>query len=210
MNDIMPIEQKGARRKARGCKDHLLIDKIISEDAKRRNKDLSLMWIDYKKAYDSITHSWLTEILDLYKIDDQTRHFITYLMQFWHTKIHLPHDAGCISLEEIFFSRGIFQGDSLSPLLFCLALTPISNILKRNNVGYVIQGRKVSHLLYMDDLKVFACGIAEMERCRVLIKEFSDDIKMTFGLDKCAIIHMKKRQDCTLTKRTNDTTTQER
>ena len=150
------------------------------------------MWIDYKKAYDSITHSWLTEILDLYKIDDQTRFFITYLMKNWHTKIHLPHDAGCISIEEIFFLRGIFQGDSLSPLLFCLALTPISNILKRNNVGYMIQRRKVSHLLYMDDLKIFARGIAEMERCRALIQEFSDDIKMTFGLDKCAVIHMKK------------------
>ena len=25
-----------------------------------------------------------------------------------------------------------------------------------------------------------------------LIKEFSDDIQMSFGLDKCAVIHMKR------------------
>ena len=31
-----------------------------------------------------------------------------------------------------------------------------------------------------------------MERCRALVKEFSDDIKMSFGLDKCAVIHIVK------------------
>jgi hypothetical protein len=49
-NDILPAEQKGVRRKARGCKDHLLLDKIITEDAKRKKRDLSVMWIDYQKA----------------------------------------------------------------------------------------------------------------------------------------------------------------
>ena len=36
--NILPIEQKSIRRKIRGCKDHLMIDKIISEDAKRKNR----------------------------------------------------------------------------------------------------------------------------------------------------------------------------
>ena len=30
-----------------------------------------------------------------------------------------------------------------------------------------------------------------MERCRALIEEFSEDIKMTFGLDKCAVLYVK-------------------
>ena len=33
-NNILPLEQKGIRRKERGCKDHLILDKIITEDAK--------------------------------------------------------------------------------------------------------------------------------------------------------------------------------
>ena len=53
-------------------------------------------------------------------------------------------------------------------------------------------GKKVNNLLYIDDLKVYTKGIKEMERSRALIEEFSDDIKMSFGLEKCAVLHIKK------------------
>ena len=191
-NDILPMEQKGVRRKARGCKDHLLLDRIITEDAKKKLRDMSAMWIDYMKAYDSIPHSWLTEMMTIYKIDKNTINFITQLMPSWRTRIYLPHSEGCTTTEDIRFLRGIFQGDTLSPLLFCLALAPIRNILKKANVGYKIGETKVSNLLYIDDLKCYAKNDVEMERCRALIQEFSTDIAMTFGLEKCAAIHMKK------------------
>ena len=32
--------------------------------------------------------------------------------------------------------RGIFQGDSLSPLLFCMAVNPLSEELNRTGYGY--------------------------------------------------------------------------
>ena len=193
-NNILPLEQKGIRRKERGCKDHLILDKIITEDAKRKKRNLSVMWIDYQKAYDSIPHSWLIAMMRLYKIDDKTIKFIIKSMPSWRTKIHLPHSKGCLTTEDISFLRGIFQGDTLSPLLFCLALAPIRNILKRANIGYKIGGKKVSNLLYIDDLKCYAKDDNEMERCRALIDEFSTDIAMTFGLEKCAVVHMKKGQ----------------
>ena len=114
------------------------------------------MWIDYQKAYDSVPHSWVTEILEIYKIDVVTRGFIAALIPLWRTRIRLQHKNGVIETEEIFFLQGIFQGDSLSPLIFCLALVPLSSCLQRAGVGYVIRRHRVSHLLYMDDLKVYA------------------------------------------------------
>ena len=191
-NLILPFEQKGVRRKARGCKDHLMLDKILSEDAKKKKRNLSMMWIDYKKAYDSIPHSWLTDAMKVYKIDEITIKFIQTLMPTWRTKIHLPHDDGCISTDDINIERGIFQGDSLSPLLFCICLIPITNILKRAKVGYKTTGELISHLLYMDDLKIYCKNAEEMERARKLIAEFSKDICMDFGLDKCAVVHITK------------------
>ena len=189
---ILPPEQKGIMRKARGCKDQLMLDKIITEDAKLKKRNLSTMWIDYKKAYDSVPHEWMLECLSLYKIDTTIQRFIKVMIKQWKTNVHLHSKEGRISTDTIFFRRGIFQGDSLSPLLFCLALTPISRLLRRNKVGYTIEKMKVNNLLYIDDLKVFAKGKEEMEKCRALIKMFSDDIKMEFGLSKCAVIHINK------------------
>ena len=51
--------------------------------------------------------------------------------------------------------RGIFQRDSLSPLLFVLSLVPLSLILKKINACYKWgkKGYKLNNLLFMDDLK---------------------------------------------------------
>ena len=58
--------------------------------------------------------------------------------------------------QPIEIRRGIFQGDALSPLLFCITLIPLTNELNRADCGYQVHGteRKISHLLYMDDLKL--------------------------------------------------------
>ena len=118
-------------------------------------------------------------------------------MTYWRTKVSVRHSEGYITSDFITFMRGIFQGDTFSPLIFCLCLAPITNILKRKDIGYKINGTKVSNVFYIDDLKVYAKDAKQMEKCRALIEEFSSDIKMSFGLDKCAVIHLKKVKQAT-------------
>ena len=101
-----------------------------------------MMWVDYKKAYDSIPHSWITKVLELYKTDNTTSKFIIELMPTWCTKTYLHHTKGIIATDDINYRRGIFQGDTLSPLLFCLCLVPITNILKQEGYGYKIGNKK--------------------------------------------------------------------
>ena len=52
-------EQAGCRRKCLGTKDQLLVNKTILEDCRKRKRNLSMAWIDYQKAYDTVPHSWL-------------------------------------------------------------------------------------------------------------------------------------------------------
>ena len=51
-NNIFPEEQKGCRRKSRGTKDQLLIDKAVLKDCKVRKTNSGMAWIDYPKAFD--------------------------------------------------------------------------------------------------------------------------------------------------------------
>ena len=40
VNDKLPVEQKGCRKKSRGTKDQLLIDKTILHDCRKRHTNL--------------------------------------------------------------------------------------------------------------------------------------------------------------------------
>ena len=62
---LLPEEQKGCRRKSKGTDDILFIDKMILREVRMRKKNLAVAWIDYKKAYDMVPHSWVVECLDM-------------------------------------------------------------------------------------------------------------------------------------------------
>ena len=96
--------------------------------------------------------------------------------------------------SSINIKRGIFQGDSLSPLLFCLSLAPLSSMLSNTKCGYEIYRKKVNHLFYIDDLKLFARNDGQLEGLLTTVKEFSNDIAMQFGLDKCAKVTFKREK----------------
>lgn len=53
----MEKEQKGCVKNKLGTKDQLLINKTILEDCKKRQRNLSMAWIEYKTAFDSVPHT---------------------------------------------------------------------------------------------------------------------------------------------------------
>ena len=63
--------------------------------------------------------------------------------------------AGNLELGEANIKWGIFQEDSLSLLVFVLALVPLSLILRTAKAAYEFSGskEKINHLLFMDDLR---------------------------------------------------------
>ena len=80
---LLPEEPKGCRRRSRETKDQLLIDKTVLKDCKEKPTNLSIAWIDFKKAYDFIPHSWINECVKLYGIVDDVRNFLKKKMEQW-------------------------------------------------------------------------------------------------------------------------------
>ena len=109
-------------------------------------------------------------------------------MSLWCTELTLNN----MSLGLVNINRGIFQGDSLSPLLFTVILFPLTIVLRNTKMGYkLFIGTVVSHLLYMDDLKLYGKNHNEVESLLHTVEIFSSDIKMSFGARKCAYIGLK-------------------
>lgn len=110
--------------------------------------------------------------------------------------------------------RGIFQGNSLSSLIFCLVLDSLIELLNKMDRGYHLRGRSrnkdttIHHLLYMDDLEQYSSNENQVHQQLQIVHEFSRSIRMDFVSDKCAKLIMKhgkiaKRENMELDDRTS-------
>ena len=86
---------------------------------------LSIAWIDFKKAFDMVPHSWIVKCMSLFGVANKVIRVLTLSISKWKTEL----SARGVSLSEVNIRRGLFQGDSLSPLLFVLSLIPLALVL---------------------------------------------------------------------------------
>ena len=87
-NDLLPIEQKGRTKRTRGTKDHLMLDKAIFKNCKRRKTNLAKAWVDFKKAYDMAQHSWILETLSMFGIAVNITQLLQNSMPLWKTQLY--------------------------------------------------------------------------------------------------------------------------
>ena len=110
---------------------------MVLRDCKKRHTNLAMAWIDYKKAYNMVPHSWIIECLEMFGIANIVQDFLNHSMKSWKLDI----------------KRGIFQGNRFSPL-FVLCIVSLTLLLRRAKAGYEWSYKrfKLNHLLFMDDL----------------------------------------------------------
>ena len=129
------------------------------EQDKTEKYSYGLDWV--QKAYDMVPKSWIINCLKIYKISHEVINFIQKTMKTWRVEL----TAEGKSLAETKIQTGIFQGDTLSPLLFIIAMMPLNHIIRKCTAGYKLSRsqEKINHLMYMDDIKLFAKNEKELE-----------------------------------------------
>ena len=141
-----------------------------------------MAWTDYKKACDMVPHPWIIECLDLF---ENIKSLLVSSMEKW--KVILC--SGNSELGEVEIRRGIFQGDSLSPLVIVSALISLSLILRKAKAEYEFSKskEKINHILFMGDLKLYSRSGKGLDSLVQTVCVFSEDIGMEFGIEKCAM-----------------------
>ena len=91
-------------------------------------------------------------------------------------------DFRCIVLIKILLWWAIFA-----------EMMPLNHILRKYTTKYKLcrSQEKINHLMYMDDIKLFAKNEKELETLIHAIRIYSQDIRMEFGIEKCAMLVMK-------------------
>ena len=158
------------------------------KEAKTLKRNIYTVWLDYQKAFDSVTHECLLRSLKLAKVPPQLISAIEKLTKHWATIASL-HGT----------NETIFQGDTLSVLLFVLCLNPLSFLLQKLK-GYSYgksRNYTLTHIFFVDDLKLYASSISILKKQLDLVTKFSKDIGMKFGQEKCAYIKIEKGKNTT-------------
>ena len=136
----------------------------------------------------------------------------------WRTKVFLYGENSDLETSFIEYLRGILQGDTLSLILLVLTVNPLSYLLHKEE-GYKLGTDKqpdrrrfnLSHLFFVDDLKLYAPSVAKLRGLLEIVTQFSNDVVMQFGVSKCAfqIITRGKREPCNTPITVNNLTLQE-
>ena len=126
----------------------------------------------------------------MFGIANNVQYFLNNSMKSWKLELN----ASGKTLGEADIRRAIFQGDSLSLLLFVLCMVPLTWLLRRAKAGYEWgnKGFKLNHLLFMDDLKLFAKGKNQIDSLVQTVHIFSQDTGVQFGIKKCGVLIMER------------------
>lgn len=133
----------------------------LRDYCKDRSQGLVGIMLDQEKAYDRVHPGYLTAVLEHFQFP---RAFVRCInLLFFSTEITL--DINGHPSSKFTQSRGLRQGDPLSPLLFNLAFEPLLAYIQssREIQGIGIPGRDTAVKLsaYADDLLIYLASVDE-------------------------------------------------
>jgi hypothetical protein len=171
-NRILSEGQAGFRKgMSTACHINTLIN--ILEDCRQFDREIHLCYVDIKKAYDSVEHWAIEEALQYYGVP---KDFVEVIMSLYkNITAEIVTSFGVTKEFEV--TRGVRQGDVISPLLFNVVINPFLEYLNEQFEGYTFTKNRnmcISRLVYADDLVLIEKSRQEMEQMIHEMQKFSD------------------------------------
>uniref|UniRef100_A0A8D8TV43 Craniofacial development protein 2 n=1 Tax=Cacopsylla melanoneura TaxID=428564 RepID=A0A8D8TV43_9HEMI len=159
LNRLLPYsedligEYQTGFRKGRSTLDHIFTLRQVFEKLWEYNSGGHFVFIDFKKAYDSVNRPCLFKILKEFQIPTKLIALIADCLNNARCKIKMPN-----SNSEVFeVTSGLRQGDPISPILFNLMLERIDQeFLKYNYRGLRMGYKAIFRMAYADDVILMA------------------------------------------------------
>ena len=88
--NLMQVDQRGACVGVSGTIDNLMVDDMVQRDAILNKSNLFVTWIDVKKAFDSVSHSFLIEILKIHRFPTKIVTTVLNIIETWNIVLVIP------------------------------------------------------------------------------------------------------------------------
>ena len=155
-----------------------------------------MAWVDVSRAHDSVDHCWLLKVLEVHRFPQTISYTIGSLTSSWNTRIVAEAKQGYEQSGVIRFNKSLPQGDALCPRLFTLCLNPVAWKLSVTE-GYRLSkplDLKITYLLYIDDLKIFAASENKLKTVLKVIKAAMQNIGVNWNAKKCTEVELDEEE----------------
>lgn len=178
---LRPSTQFGFRA-GMGCAHAQVVVQVCHEHAAASGQPLYVAFIDFAKAYDSVSRPLLWRRLEALGIPP----LVVQAIQRYYAA-----DTIQVGDEVIRPRVGVRQGCPLSPLLFGLFLDGLSEYLATTcpDDGVLLTGgHRVRDVVYADDVNLLACTPESLRRLLDALAAFSAGTGMTVSVDKSTVM----------------------
>ncbi|KAK7881444.1 hypothetical protein WMY93_029853 [Mugilogobius chulae] len=149
-----------------GCAENISVIKSLHTAAKRRSRSLGAVFIDLARAFDSVDHRLIQEVLNAKGLNQ----LVVKLIGSAYTNSSTQLKTSIGFTTPIRLKSGVKQGDPLSLILFNLCLDPLMYTLEKEVVGAQF-GRDLAipSIVYADDLVILGESHSELQKALDLL-----------------------------------------
>ena len=187
-----PVEQAGFRS-GFSTTDHIHTLELIIEKYQEYNRPLYIAFIDYSKAFDSISHKSIWKALKTFHVNQGYINLLRTIYSKSVSRVRLEKRG-----EEINIGRGVRQGDPISPKLFIAVLENIFQKINWKNCGLKIGDRYLSHLRFADDIAVLSESPKQLEKMICTLDKESSKVGLEMNSKKTKVMTNSHRKPITV------------
>ena len=176
-NDLYTKCQHGFRKK-RSCMTQLLLTMEDFTNYIEQNESFDVVYLDFRKAFDTVPHYRLLEKLKAYGIVGNVLKWIEAFLSGRTQKVRI-NDAMSTRADVL---SGIPQGSILGPILFTIFINDLPDAVQSNCK------------IFADDTKLYDKSInhTKIQKDLDSLQAWSDTWNLKFNVSKCNVMHYGK------------------
>ena len=183
-------------RPERGCRDNVLLLRVLFDQAIADNQKLLVTYIDYSAAFDTVSHKFLDKSLEKAKATRKTRAMFRAIYRAAEGTARVRGlDGKQIYSASFKVRRGVIQGDIISPIFFVLAMEQIFREHDKSPTGVKVGNYlQIGVLGYADDVAIISKTTGALtQRVSSISIGSRTDADMHINIDKTKTMHVERQ-----------------